>query len=285
MLKVIIILISENPFRYLDFCHIYINSDHRDNDNEDNNSESGEQDNEHMENTKNQSNRNECTGGGSTPGSNDSDKFQSEEANVGGETSSTQSGETSGSQNEESREFSTYRLSVDYSQVHIGRIWILVNGKKFIALNLAWLFGAMSRSSRKKLAKWLEQKEVEGGFPLEPQNAQTAIADPAPSSTTTAAGASEGKENSKSSEASKSAILTIKRIHKLLGIDLSIHSNAVMDQLRVWFNRNQVTLFRYDSTGKKFVRFNLEEVVQKIVAQVKANRSEKKSKSKSASGK
>merc|ERR1711977_358845 len=177
--------------------------------------------------------------------------------------------------------FASWSLAVDYTQVHLGLIVLLVNGLPFLSLNLAWLFGSMTRSSRKKLSKWLEQKEITGGFPLQPPNLP-ATADPS-STTPQAGGVSEGQVNTNSSGTSKSMQLTIKRVYKLLGLDLSVHSNAVLDALRIYFNKNEVTLFQKNSNNK-FERVNLERVVESIVAKLKAQRSEKKGKKSGLNG-
>merc|ERR1711977_134004 len=150
--------------------------------------------------------------------------------------------------------FASWSLAVDYTQVNLGLIIILVNGVPFLSLNLAWLFGSMTRSSRKKLSKWLEQKEITGGFPLQsPESPTTATPSP---TTPQAGGAPEGQVNTGSSGASKSLQLTIKRVYKLLGLDLSVHSNAVLDALRIYFNKNEVTLFQKNSNNK-YERVNL----------------------------
>jgi len=218
-----------------------------------------------------------------------------EQAENSGETATSPVSEAAGSegvangeiQPEEVQEksangqFFSWNLSVDYTQVNLGLIVLLVNGVPFLTLNLAWLFGSMTRSSRKKLSKWLEQKEITGGFPLQSPEAPTTAVPSSP--TPQAGGAPEGQVSTNSSGSSKSMQLTIKRVYKLLGLDLSVHSNAVLDALRIYFNKNEVTLFQKNANNK-FERVNLERVVESIVARLKAQRSEKKGKNKGLSG-
>jgi len=125
-------------------------------------------------------------------------------------------------------------VSLDYSRIDSGWIIILCNSFPMLSINIQWLLAMMSRSSRRRLAKWLDSKEL-SGFPI-------GTSDNSPSSTPSSitdglsiSDSSSSAEKTKPTvEISESKILLVKKLSRILNVDLSPGSisNSLADSLR-----------------------------------------------------
>lgn len=122
-------------------------------------------------------------------------------------------------------------VSVDYSKIDTGYIIILCNNSPMLSINIHWILASMTRSSRRRLAKWLDGKEL-SGFPIGTSD-NSIPSSPSSSADTLSTSDSPAAEKSKP-EISDSKILMVKKLSRILNIDLSPGSvsNSLADSLR-----------------------------------------------------
>jgi hypothetical protein len=163
------------------------------------------------------------TGNGSTPDSSS-------------EVSSTDTSTTSNS--ESSRQFPILgTVSLDFSQIEMGNVILLCGGSPMLIINLHYILCSLSRSSRRKLASWLNQKSLPSGFPIgsqvQPSEATPSQAEDTPGPSTV---------SSSTPGSSTPQTMLSKKLARLLGIDASALSNSLCDSIRQLLKNGSISL-------------------------------------------
>jgi hypothetical protein len=125
-------------------------------------------------------------------------------------------------------------ISVNFRDIESGRVILMCGSSEFLILNLHWILASLSRSSRKKLANWLNQKTLQSGFPLGgfDNNPSSAKSTETESAKTSAKAVSTGVSLEKSNSSSTSHANLAIKVCRCLGLDLSSMSNSIADSLR-----------------------------------------------------
>jgi hypothetical protein len=234
--------------------------------------------------------QNGATGAGEDPFSSNGGKPGTGSGSSTGSNESNQEASSEEAKNESN--FKSFGLiSIDFSEIGSGWIYILCGNTRILKLNLHWILGNLSRTARKALARDLQKKEFEHN-PWASSNSSSEGPNAMPSAGSTLAGAGAGTSqsntsSSNTSEGSKKSIqiplATWAFILKLLKASCGLkdplsHSNAIFDSLRQWLGKNEITLFIRRTKGSTSVdQVSLDQEISKIVSSLKDKRKISKS--------
>lgn len=215
-----------------------------------------------------------------------------ETQNTGGSNTSLDSESPSPDKNHEAipseNEFKSLgSISLDFSQISSGLVVIMVGRFPLLSINLFWVLSHLSRSSRKSLAKWLQQKNLgETPWPmLQNPHAQseiisggikeTPVVEKESSEKTTVATLPNGAAISPAFLA-----FIMKLLKSGCGLSSMNHSNSIFDSLRIWITKHSPLLYVKSSRGGGYLDpVKLDSVVTTLVSDLKNRRATSKSKS------
>merc|ERR1711924_122757 len=181
-------------------------------------------------------------------------------------------------------------VSVDFSQISSGIVVVLVSGVPFVTLNLHWVLGSLSKTSKRKLAAWLTAKSSEAShnWPLGHREASSSSGIAAPVTPTggdstgaqPTAGTLESTPSTKPTNAMALNNLAQKLCRVLRMESLEVLSGSILDTLRQLLkNGDLVFAIRNSLLGKdpsdKYTIIPFSKLVELAKENLKLKRSQK----------
>jgi len=118
-------------------------------------------------------------------------------------------------------------ITIDYSRINEGIVVLLINGTVFLNLNLHYILGALSKNSRKKLSAWLIKGDI-AGWPLSTSSSSSTEKKSSEDQKSTG----DPVKSDPTDSSSQAAHNLSKKLSRLLGLDLAMMSNSVLDTVR-----------------------------------------------------